>query len=284
MNRKDYHADPCETPSLNASTAKVLLSESPLHAWMQHPKLNPNYQPDTDIKYDIGSAAHALLLEGEDKLVIIEADDYRTKDAKAKRMIALAEDNTPVLAKDEADLRAMVEAARVKFAESPDLKGYSLAEGDAEHTMIWKAKNATIQGTYAGDEEPMRGRLDWISKDRRLIIDYKTTTASANPNRWIRTALDHGADIQAAFYLWGNLAVNGVEDAKFVFLVQETTAPYCCSFVGVGPMMRDLGDWKVIKAVELWSKCLKSNEWPGYPSRIVWPDPPAWSMAEMEAE
>ncbi|WP_242401117.1 hypothetical protein [Acetobacter okinawensis] len=36
-----YHADPCPTPSLSNSVARILLDESPMHAHFSHPRLNP---------------------------------------------------------------------------------------------------------------------------------------------------------------------------------------------------------------------------------------------------
>ena len=39
MPARDYHADPGETPTLSASIAKRIVNESPLHAWLKHPRL-----------------------------------------------------------------------------------------------------------------------------------------------------------------------------------------------------------------------------------------------------
>ena len=39
VTHEQYLADPCATPSLNQSTAHVMLTKSPLHAWHQHPRL-----------------------------------------------------------------------------------------------------------------------------------------------------------------------------------------------------------------------------------------------------
>ena len=78
-----YHQDPCPTPSLSSSVAKVLLRQSPAHAAMQHPKLNNNYVNAESSRFDLGTIAHALLLEDDSsRLITIEADDWRTKAAK----------------------------------------------------------------------------------------------------------------------------------------------------------------------------------------------------------
>ena len=72
MPAEEYHADPCPEPSLSASLIKTLLARSPLHAWHEHPRLNPNVVKEERKEYDRGSAAHALLLEGEDRMAVIE--------------------------------------------------------------------------------------------------------------------------------------------------------------------------------------------------------------------
>ena len=123
ISAEEYHADPCESPSLSSSLASALLNQSPRHAWMQHPELNPDYRPEENSRFDLGSAAHALLLEGNQaKIAIIEADDWRTKKAKEERDTARENGLLPVLAKHDFALKAMVKAAR-EFIETTELKG-----------------------------------------------------------------------------------------------------------------------------------------------------------------
>src|SRR3990167_11354210 len=75
-------ADAPGVPALSASIAHLLIAKSALHAWYAHPRLNPNYQQTESAEFDYGRAAHAVLLEGdESRLHVIEADDWRKKDA-----------------------------------------------------------------------------------------------------------------------------------------------------------------------------------------------------------
>src|SRR5215472_13975214 len=62
INAETYFSDPIIRPSLTQSLCKILLERSPLHAWYAHPRLNPDYAPDDDTKFDIGNLAHTLLL------------------------------------------------------------------------------------------------------------------------------------------------------------------------------------------------------------------------------
>ncbi len=62
-----YYADRLtEEISLNATVLKAFITDSPLHGWTQHPRLNPDYEEKTDAKFDVGKAAHALFLQGEE--------------------------------------------------------------------------------------------------------------------------------------------------------------------------------------------------------------------------
>ena len=99
----EYIADPCPEPSLSASVAHTLITESPIHAFVQHPRLNKGRIESGSSKMDIGTIVHGLVLEGdESRLVIVEADDWRTKVAKETRDAARLAGLVPVLAGDMA--------------------------------------------------------------------------------------------------------------------------------------------------------------------------------------
>lgn len=271
MPAERYHADPCDQPSLSSSIASILVSQSPLHAWQAHPRLNPDYQQEEDTKFDRGTAAHEYLLGGENRIVTVEADDWRTKAAREQRDTIRAEGNLPLLARHFESVQKMAEVAHQAIAECSDLSGMTLADGKAEQTLIWQ-----------GDGITCRARLDWLSNDRKLILDYKSTAASAEPNAWVRTLLGMHGDLQAPFYLRGNAATGGPEEARFVFLVQENEPPYACTFIGMPPAFIDLGARKVEHAIKLWRACITSSKWPGYGNLIYWAEPPAYAVTQWE--
>jgi hypothetical protein len=49
-----------------------------------HPKLNPQLERREDEKFDIGTAAHAIILEGFAAVEVIDAPDWRTKAAQKR--------------------------------------------------------------------------------------------------------------------------------------------------------------------------------------------------------
>src|ERR1700677_3058420 len=119
LSAEVYHADPCVKPSLSSSIANVLLQQSPLHAWMAHPRLNPNFQRESDSRADIGSIAHAIFLErDESKIVIVQANDWRTNLAKQARDDAHAQGKYAILEPKFVAVKRMVTHAEAYLNET----------------------------------------------------------------------------------------------------------------------------------------------------------------------
>lgn len=271
ISSEEYQSDPCDEPSLSAGIVDSLLRESPLHAWYSHPRLNPNFQPDIDSKFDVGTAAHALLFEGLDNAVIVDSLDWRTKAARETRDAIRAAGKLPLLARHHEAVKVMVEAALRAWEGNADLKGYALADGKNEWSIIWQ-----------DGETRCRCRPDHLSADRRLMVDAKFTDMSANPATFERQIDRMGYDSRAAFYLRGNEATGGPEDARYVYLIQETQPPYAAAFIGLDPAYLELGHRKVDHAMAIWRACMASGKWPGYVNRIHYAAPPPWAEAAQE--
>jgi hypothetical protein len=97
VSEADYRADPCPSPSLTQSLAKILLAQSPRHAWMAHPRLNPGWAPDDDTKFDVGNCAHSILLGRGKEIEVLDFENWMSKDAKRLRAEALANGRSAVL-------------------------------------------------------------------------------------------------------------------------------------------------------------------------------------------
>jgi hypothetical protein len=272
MPMSAYLADPCPAPSLSSGCAHTLLTQSPHHAWANHPR-NPARLPcDESIAMDTGSIAHALLLEhDESKVVVIDASDYRTKAAREARDTARTAGKHPILADKMTDIRDMVDAAR-DFVEHSEIRGVFL-EGEAESVAI-----AEEVGVW------LRTRPDWLTHDRKMHVSFKTTPGSAEPSGFIRgrlTAL--GYDVALSLYDRTIQRACGILPAS-VLLVQEQKAPFACSLISLAPAMADIADAKVDRAIALWRQCLESNRWPSYSGRIHFAEPPSWMLAQAEDE
>jgi hypothetical protein len=266
LSMADYLADPCPEPSLSSGAIKTLTIASPHHCWSEHPRLNPDHQRASAGIFDIGSAAHALLLEGEDSIAVIDADDWRTKAAKEQRDEAREAGKFPLLAKHNTDVRAMVEVAQAAILANPEIP--SLHTGAAEEVVLWQEEN----GIWC------RMRPDWRSHDWALILDYKTTGSSVNPYALTRMFQSMQFPIQAQFYRRGVQAVFK-KRPQFVFLVQETSYPYACTFASLAPAYEGLADDQIAVAMALWESCLRNNDWPAYSTDVIhYIEPPAWAI------
>jgi hypothetical protein len=263
----DYVRDPAPQPSLSASLAHILTSQSPLHAKLAHPRLNPAWQPHDASRFDIGTVAHQVLLEGHwSNVVSVDAEDWRTKSAKETRDSARAQGKIAILARQRADVENMVAVARDAIGRS-DVLASVFANGTPEQTLVWQEGGIWL-----------RCRPDWMGDG--VIVDYKTTAGSAEPTGWTRSGLlANGYDLQAAINLRGVKALTGKEPT-FVFLVQECEAPYAVSLVGMEPAFLAFAERKLDAAFHAWQRCLTTGEWPGYPSQVCYMELPAY--AEMQ--
>lgn len=266
ISMADYLADPCERPSLSAGIAHTLLARSPLHAKNEHPRLNPTRKADEETKFDIGTAAHSMILEGDDKVCVIEADDWRTKHAQQLRHEARQNNLTPLLRKHYEAVRKMVSVARSFMLEceiAPKLAG-----AEPELTMIAEERGFL-----------RRCRPDLWSKDRTLLVNYKTCEI-AEPNSFSRRLPSLGYDLNAVFY--EDCARILGHRAQQFFIAQEILPPYACSLVGLTPAMREVAKSKLDTAYRLWEACLKADKWPAYPLQVCYAEPSNWELDQHE--
>jgi hypothetical protein len=279
MDAAVYHADPCDTPSLSSGVAKIISERSPQHAWLAHPRLNPNYVNATSDSFDLGTAAHALLLEGNDaKICVIDPNDYPSKtgsipDGWTNNAIRAARDEarenglTPVLVSQNVALTRMVEAARKFISDSPIAKAF--ANGKPELSILFKDGSTVC-----------RARLDKYDQETATLIDYKTTD-DVSPRAFARTAISLRYYMQAAFYARSVNAV-GLPFANFVFFAQSIYPPHDCTLHVLSPDMEAIADAEVQRAMDSWQTCIESGRWPGYGSKLNWIESPPWLLARAE--
>lgn len=263
----DYFADPCPAASLTQSIAKVILERSPLHAWYAHSKLNPDWEPDDDTKFDIGNIAHTLLIGRGKNIIVLDHDDWRTKEAKAGREAARQNGQLAVLGKHYAKADKMVRAAR----EQLELRGLAslFNDGAGEVVIAWREKFWCRQ------------MIDWLTENCSLYADYKTTDMSASPYVLGRRIADWGWDIQGAMCERGLQQTGRLEGPhRCLFIVQETQPPYCLSVAELSESVMTIGRKKLDAAMTVWGRCLRDDRWPGYPQQVVVPEYPGWAEAE----
>lgn len=263
-----YHQDDlADVPTLSSSIAKLLVTASPAHARASHPRLNPNFERKTEDKFDLGTSAHSLLLEGVENVHIVHADNWTTNAAKEERKEARSYGRIPLLAKDWARVREMIGVAETAL-DAVNLAPRPFTAGKPEVALTWDM-----------DGVQCRALIDWLHDGNTAVADYKTTSASAHPAAWPKTAYGIGADLQVAMHSAAVEAVFGQRPA-WVYVVQETYPPYALSVIEPDASWHAIGMEKLARALEIWKRCLATDVWPAYPSEVARVAIPGWAEAK----
>ena len=254
MPEEQYHAH----PALSFSAAKKLLHPS-CPAIFRHAMDNP--QPRKR-EFDLGHAAHKVVLGEGSELHVVDADSYRTKKAQEERDAAYARGDIPVLPHEFDQVQAMAAQVRAHAVAGP----LFAEDGLAEQSLFWTDPETGV---------PCRARLDWLS---HRIGDYKTST-SAEPGHIARKVDDFGYYMQADWYLSGAIHLDLVApDAEFWFVFQDKNPPYLVTVVELDDVALKIGHERNQQAREIYRDCLKSGVWPGYSNTIERVSLPFWSQ------
>lgn len=274
-----YHADPVPGGSLSSGGARRLLPPSCpalFRYWVT------NGQAPTEA-FDFGHAAHLLVLGAGPPLAVVDADDWRTKAARAERKGAYQTGAVPILRADYEIVQAMAAAikahpiARALF--NPDA-------GKPEQSLFWVDQ---ASGVWC------RARLDWLPNytvlppqdgrtrqdfNRLIIPDYKTCR-SADPDALSRDIYNFGYHQQAAWYLDAVKATcpAGAHpdfQPAFIFVCQEKTPPYLVTVAEVDQLALRVGQELNRQAIDLYAECVASGNWPGYSDDVELIGLPAW--------
>ena len=266
-----YHADAAPDPSLSSSIAKLLIANSPQHAWCAHPRLGKLDEEERDPTRpkEIGTAAHKLILGRGGELVIIDADDYKTAYAKAERRRAYMDGDTPILRPDCEKAEALAERVRAGLASIRGCEGFEAAPAEVV---------AIVRDSSGAWLRIMMDKVEF--HDRHVIIwDAKTGDQSAAPQTLGRRVENMAMEVQAAFYVRvvETLFPRFAGRIRFRWIFIENDAPHALTVAEADNVGMGIGARKVDAALHLWNRCIAANAWPGYPAEIVRFDYPEWA-------
>lgn len=267
-----YHADPVSGGSLSSSGARKLLPPS-------CPALFAHWRAaggEHRAVFDVGHAAHAVVLGAGAELAVVDASDWRGKAAREERDAAYAGGRTPLLRAEYDQVQAMSAALRAHPVAAALLDP---ARGRPEQTLIWRDEPTGVW---------RRAMLDWLpdaAPGRRLIVaDYKTAR-SAEPGALSRALDSYGYAAQAAWYLDGVTALDltGGGPAAFVFVAQEKDPPYVVTVFEPDAEALRWGALLNRKAIETYRRCTDAGHWPGYTDDVISVGLPAWAVRQHQA-
>lgn len=267
MTDEQYHADPVAGGSLSSSGARQILPPGcPAKFRYQQEHGQPPKR-----EFDLGHAAHRLVLGAGPEIEVIEADTYRTKAAKEQRDEAYARGAVPLLAAEHDQVQAMATALR----QHPVANAlFDPSRGAPEQTIVWRDHRTGVM---------RRARFDWLppqGSGRLIIPDYKTCR-SADPQALARAAYTFGYHQQADWYRAGAQALGiAGDDAAFVFVCQEKDPPYLVTIVELDASAMRIGAIRNRRAIDIYAHCRDSGHWPAYEEGIALLALPPWAEIE----
>ena len=249
-----YHAD---TTSLSSTGARKLLACPARFKWERD---NP---PEPKRAFDLGKVAHKLVLgEGSD-IAVVDEGNWLTKRAKEQRDDAYARGAVPILRTEYEAAMAMRDAVMAH-----PVAGKLFSHGSPELSGYWRDEPTDVL---------LRFRPDWMTglDNRVTCVDLKTTV-SADPNEFVRSVAKFGYHAQNAWYQAG-LVANGIDDARFLFVCVEKSAPYPVSVIELDQVAVIEGALLNRKAIDLFDQCVRTDTWPAYGDGIHTIGLPAWA-------
>ena len=268
-----YHSDPAPAPSLSHSIMRELIDKSPRHARFAHPRLNPDFEARTPTDEMVeGTVLHWLILGAGARPVVIQRDDFRTKEAREARDAAHAAGRAPILAWKMAEMKKIAREVTGQLREMRDARDF-FAPGRSEVAAFWQ-------------EGPVwcRCMVDRLPTDPGApMFDLKSTDKSANPAAWERQTTERFAT-QAVFYGRGIAAGEASTPREMRFILFERKPPYGVSLISPGVTVLERAEEQVKQAVMTWARCLILGEWPGYPTDVQRPELAAWQLIDAALE
>ncbi|KAA6211753.1 PD-(D/E)XK nuclease-like domain-containing protein [Streptomyces filamentosus] len=246
-----YHAD---RSSISSSGLRALLEPS-CPAQFKYDRDQP---PAPKKTFDLGHAAHKLVLgEGPD-LEVVEGARWDTKVAKAHVAEIRERGGVPLKQAEFDQVQAMATALRAHPLAGPLL---APSTGLAEQSLYWTDPSTGVR---------CRVRPDWLKQlpELTLAVDYKSC-ADASPVAVSRAIRDHSYHQQDAFYVDGITAVLAPEQVRFVFVFQSKTAPYLITVRELTQQDRDIGRARNEKALRIYAECESTGIWPDWTGPVT---------------
>lgn len=258
-----YHADPVPGGSLSSGGARKLLPPS-CPALFRHDQLTAR---EPSKVFELGHAAHRLVLGDGPELVLVDAPRWDTKDTKAQLAAIRAAGNVPLKRAEFDQVHAMAAAIR----EHPVASAlFNPLSGLPERSLFWEDEPSGVW---------RRARLDWLpfgGTGRLIVPDYKTTQ-SADMESIQKSVHKFGYHQQAAWYLDAVLALGLADEAAFIFVFQEKTPPHLVTVVELTAMTLLIGRHQNRKAIEKYRECRETGRWPGYSDEVEYVSLPPYA-------
>ncbi len=259
-----YHADPAPEPSLSRSLCWTLSQRAPIHGFLEHPRLNPDYKATRPTKImEFGDLGHALLLGKGDSVEVGKYRDFKTASARAWREDCWAHGKIPTLPaiKKKADLLRTCALAHI--GETGFLDDFASAK--TEVTVIAKIDDLYCRARFDALKLDPAGAAHRKHSEIAMAFDVKIT-GDASPEAVQKQIGNMGYDLQERFYL-DTLSAQDKKFAgktRFVFFFIENSFPFCVTPVELGNRFKAVASSRFHRGFEKWARGIRTGEWPGF--------------------
>jgi hypothetical protein len=247
----EYHAD---RTSISSSGLRALLPPG-CPAQFKYDRDNPAAPKK---EFDLGHAAHKLVLGEGEEIVVTEHDDWRTKAAREERNDIRAAGAVPLLFHEGEQVTAMADAIRRHPIAGPLFAG----QGLAERSIYWTHPDTGVR---------LRVRPDWlmVRPDVTLIVDLKTA-ADASPDGFSKSIESYSYHQQGALYIDGVHAAGlAPEDARFLFVAQSKKPPYLVTVGELKDQDQEIGRARNERALRIYRECIDTDLWPDWTGPVT---------------
>lgn len=247
----EYHAD---RASISSTGLRSLLPPG-CPAQFRYDRDHP--QPPKR-EFDLGHAAHKLVLGEGEEIVVTEWDDWRTKAAREERDAIRATGAVPLLFHEGEQVHAMADQIR-KHKQAGPL--FAPGNGIAERSIYWTHPETGVR---------LRVRPDWliVHPGVTAIVDVKTTT-DASPDACSKAIESYSYHQQGALYIDGVQAAGlAPEGARFFFVFQSKKAPYLVTVRELKDQDQEIGRARNEKALRIYAECLANDNWPDWTGHV----------------
>lgn len=247
LSADHYHAD---RTSISSSGLRALLAPG-CPAQFKYDRDHPQ-APKRE--FDLGHAAHKLVLGEGEELAPLDFDNYLTKAAKQARDEAREVGAVPLLRHEWEQVQAMAAAIR-RHPDAGPL--FAPGMGIPERSVYWTDPATGVR---------CRVRPDWliVRPDVTVIVDLKTTV-DANPEACSKAIESYSYHQQGALYIDGVQAAGlAPEGARFFFAFISKKAPYLITVRELADQDQDIGRARNERALRIYADCMASDQWPDW--------------------
>ena len=249
MDNAYYH----QSPGVSSSTLRRF-RQSQLHAMQEV------VEPTNAMQ--IGSAAHSLIVEGENafnkEVAVISGSPYTNANKQLKRdyldrgMLVITQDKRDMLFQMKDNL---IEEAR-KFLDVDQGEYPGVFVKPYENALYWWEQDVLLKLRSDVIRYPV---IQPYSDESIVVIDYKTTS-DCSVSGFTRSIRRYQYDLQAAFYRRGYQKA-GFKVEDFLFVAQETKHPYATKIFKMNDEDMDRG-WEQLETSLVDFKAVKDGEKP----------------------